>query len=131
MLNTFRNFFAPPVFPHDEVKTRAAASVNIISWSVLLIVAAILVSRIIQGQDVNLVQVNLVLATIIIALALILYLTHRGIVKIASVLLVGIVWLGLTVVPWIADGIRDVTFFGYAIPILMAGLLLGWRGASV
>jgi GAF domain-containing protein len=37
--------------------------------------------------------------------------------------------MGLTYLTWIADGIRDVAFFGYSIPILMAGLLLGWQGA--
>jgi GAF domain-containing protein len=131
MLNAFRKFLAPPVFPQDEDKTRSAADVNTIGWSILFIVMAILVFRTVQGQDVNLVEVNLVLTAIIIALGFILYLTRKGHVKAASVLLVGIVWLGLSYVPWIADGVRDVTFFGYAIPILMAGLLLGWRGAGV
>jgi GAF domain-containing protein len=119
------------VFPQDENKTRSAAIVNTVGWSILFITAAILVFRTIQGQDVNLFEVNLVLTAIIITLALVLFLTHKGYVKAASVLLIGIVWLGLSYVPWLADGIRDVTFFGYAIPILMAGLLLGWRGASV
>lgn len=131
MQNAFRKFFAPPVFPQDEDKTHSAANVNTIGWSIIVIALGTIVFRTIQGQDARLVEVNLVLTSIIIALLLILYLSRKGYVKAASVLLVSIIWLGLSLVPWIADGIRDVTFFGYAIPILMAGLLLGWRGASV
>jgi len=131
MQKTFRRFFAPPVFPEDEDKTRSAAIINTIGWSTMFIVAAILIMRTIQGQDINLVEVNLVLAAIIIAIALMIFLTHKGYVKAASVLLVGTVWIGLCYVTWVADGIRDVAFFGLIIAILMAGLLLGWRGAIV
>jgi GAF domain-containing protein len=42
---------------------------------------------------------------------------------------VATLWSGLSYITWIADGIRDVAFFAYSIPILLAGLLLDWRGA--
>jgi hypothetical protein len=48
--------------------------------------------------------------------------------KIASLLLIVGVWLGLSYLAWTSDGIRDAAFFGYIVPILMAGLLLGKRG---
>jgi len=131
MQNAFRNFFAPPVFPEDEDKTRSAAVLNTIGWSSLFIVLILLVLRIVQGHDINLVEVNLVLTALIVSIALMLYVTHKGYVRIASILLIGIVWAGLCYVTWIADGIRDVAFFAYAIPILMAGLLLRWQGAVV
>jgi len=130
MQNAFRKFLAPPIFPDDD-KTRSAANVNTIGWSIIVIALGTVVFRTIQAQDPNLVEVNLILIAISIALVFILFLSHRGFVRVASILLVGIIWLGLSFVPWLADGIRDVTFFGYAIPILIAGLLLGWRGASV
>lgn len=131
MQNAFRKLLAPPVFPEDEDKTRSAAVINAIGWSTVFTLVTLLVIRSIQGQDVHLAEVNLVLTVVIVAIVLILYLTHKGYIKTASVLLAGIVWVGLSYLTWIADGIRDVAFFGYSIPILMAGLLLGWQGAIV
>lgn len=122
-------FFAPPVFPEDEDRTRSGAILNIIGWSLLFVVLAILIMRSIQRQDVNLVEVNLVLAIFILVLTLILFLTRKGYVRVAGILLVSTVWIALSFMTWIADGIRDVAFFAYSIPILMAGLLIGWQGA--
>ena len=75
--------------------------------------------------------VNLALVALIIAILLMLYLTRQGYIKLASVLLASTTWVGLSYVAWVADGIHDVTFFAYSIPILIAGLLLGWQGIIV
>jgi GAF domain-containing protein len=130
MLNTFRKFFAPPIFPQNEDKTRSAAILNVIGWSTIFVLTIILIIRTLQSQDVNLVEVNLVLVAVITATGLMLFLSHNGNVQAASFLLIATLWVGLTYIAWVADGIRDVTFFGYSIPILLAGLLLGWRGAA-
>jgi len=129
MQKAFRKFFSSPVFPGDEDKTRSASILNIIGWSTMFIVLAILVIRVIQGRDVHLVEVNFVLMLVLIAIALMLFLSRQGYIKTAGLLLVTTTWMGLSYLTWIADGIRDVAFFGYSIPILMAGLLLGWQGA--
>src|SRR5689334_620116 len=129
MLNAFRKFFRSPVFPDDEDKTRSAAILNIIGWSTMFIVLTILVIRVIQGRDVHLAEVNFVLTLVLVAIALMLFLSRQGYIKTAGLLLVTTIWMGLSYLTWIADGIRDVAFFGYSIPILMAGLLLGWQGA--
>jgi len=128
MQNTSRSFFAPPVFPDDD-QTRAAAILNIIGWSTITILVILLAIRLVQGQDPNLVEVNLILTAIIITIAFMLYISRQGYVKSASLLFVITVWIGLSYLTWVADGIRDVAFFGYFIPITMAGLLLGWQGA--
>jgi len=129
MQNAFRKFFASPVFPEDEDKTRSASILNVIGWSAMFVVAVLLMVRIIQGRDTNMVEVNLLLILILFAIALMLFLSRQGYMKTASILLVTTVWMGLSYLTWVADGIRDVAFFGYSIPILMAGLLLGWQGA--
>ena len=129
MQNTFHRFFAPPVFLNDDERTRSAAILNTIGWSTITILVILLAIRIIQGQDTNLIEVNLVLIAIIIMIAFMLYISRQGYVKTASLLFVIIVWIGLSYLTWVADGIRDVAFFGYFIPIVMAGLLLGWQGA--
>ena len=128
MQNTFRSFFASPTFRDDD-RTRAAAILNIIGWSTITILVILLAIRIVQGQDTNLVEVNLILTAIVITITFILYISRQGYVNTASLLFVITVWIGLTYLTWVADGIRDVAFFGYFIPITMAGLLLGWQGA--
>jgi GAF domain-containing protein len=129
MQNTFRDFLAPPVFPDDNSRTRSAAILNTIGWSTIAILVTLLAIRIMQGQDTNLVEVNLILTAIIITITFMLYISRQGYVKTASLLFVITVWIGLSYLTWVADGIRDVAFFGYFIPIVMAGLLLGSRGA--
>ncbi len=131
MRDVLRKFFAPPVFLEDDERTRSAAILNIIGWSTIFILVIIIVTRLIQGQDPNLVEVNWALILIIVGIVLMLFLSHQGYVRAASLLLVTIAWIGLSYVAWAADGIRDVAFFGYSIPILMAGLLLGWREAVI
>jgi GAF domain-containing protein len=129
MQNTVHGFFAPPVFPDDDNRTRAAAILNTVGWSTITILVILLAIRTVQGQDTNLVEVNLILTAIIITIAFMLFLSRQGYVKTASLLFVATVWTGLSYLTWVADGIRDVAFFGYFIPIAMAGLLLGWQGA--
>jgi GAF domain-containing protein len=127
----FRKILAPPIFPEDEDKTRSAAILNTIGWSTLLIVVAILLMRTIQGNDLNFGEVNGILVTVIATIAFVLYLARRGYVKASGFLFVVTLWGGLSYVAWAADGVRDIAFFAYTLPILMAGLLIGWRGAAV
>jgi GAF domain-containing protein len=131
MQKAFHNFFAAPVFPEDEDKTRSAFLLNVIGWSTIGVLTFLLLFRSLQAQDVNLVEVNLILIALITATGVVLFLSHNGQVQAASFLLVTIYWLGLGYVAWVADGIRDVTFIGLVVPILLAGLLLGWRGAAI
>jgi len=110
MQNTFRGFFAPPVFPDDNSRTRSAAILNTIGWSTIAILVILLTIRIIQGQDTNLVEVNLILTAIIIMITFMLYISRKGYVKTASLIFVITVWIGLSYLTWVADGIRDVAF---------------------
>src|SRR5215207_1269318 len=130
MRNALLKFLAPPVFPEDEDKTRAAAILNTIGWSTVFIVVLIIIIRMIVGGDVNLAEVNLILTAITVVIVVMLYLSRRGYVKFASFLFVAAIWGALSFVAWVADGIRDVTFFAYSVPILIAALLLGWREAA-
>lgn len=129
MRKSIYQFFAPPTFPENEDKTRSAGIINAMGWSTLVIVTVLIIMRLVQGQDANLVEVNLVLTAAVVTIGLTLFLTHNGNVQAAGILFIATIWVSLSAVTWIADGIRDVTFFGYMIPILLAGLLLGWRAA--
>jgi GAF domain-containing protein len=127
----FRRLFAPPVFPEDEDKSRSAAILNTIGWSSLLLVLGILLVRTVQANDVNLAEVNWILAATIVVIASVLYISHRGYVRAAGYIFVITLWSALSYIAWAADGIRDIAFFAYTVPILVAGLLIGWPGAVI
>jgi GAF domain-containing protein len=129
MQNVFRKLFAPPIFPDDEDRTRSASILNFMGWSVIILLTFLLVSRNIRPQGAMLGGSNLTIFVIALAAVAALYLSRWGYMQAASLILITIGWLGLSYLTWPADGIRDAAFFGYILPILMAGLLLGWKGA--
>ncbi len=128
MRNALRKIFAPPVFPEDEDKSRSAAILNSIGRSITIIILLRVFLGIFSDRDIILSRVNQILLITIVIIELTLYISRRGYVKTASLLLITFVWIGLTFLAWSADGIRDAAFFGYFVPILMAGLLLGGPG---
>jgi GAF domain-containing protein len=122
-------FFAPPVFPEDEDRTHTAAVLNVIGWIIIAVLMTFLLIRKIAAPPQVSSSVNLILLVIIITSALALFISHRGYVRASGFILTAIGWVGLTYLAWSAEGIQDVAFFGYFLPILMAGLLLGWKAA--
>jgi signal transduction histidine kinase len=57
-------------------------------------------------------------------------LARLGYVKIVSAAAVLFLWGMLTCLAWSADGVRDAAILGYAVIIIPASFLLGWRFAS-
>ncbi|HEX2994101.1 MAG TPA: GAF domain-containing protein [Anaerolineales bacterium] len=130
MKNVLRKIFAPPVFPDDEDKTRSAAVLNFAGWSIagVDLVVLLLVRPFLSGGEL-LGASNLILFGIVVLTLLALYVSHRGYVKLGSFIVIALGWIGLTSLTVPSDGIRDAAFMAYILPILMAGLLLGWRWA--
>lgn len=135
MQKEFRRFFAPPVFEGDEDKTRSAAFLTIVAWSTIISIMLMLLVRIairlILQPSTQSATTDPILLAGMIAMAPVLILTYRGYVRAAGVLTVATLWAGLCAVAWMADGIRDAAFWGLTIPILVAGLLLGWKGSII
>lgn len=123
-----RRILAPPVFPEDEDKTRAAAILNSIGRITTIVLVLRIIAGTFFGQEFILGNVNLAFLVTILIIESALYISRWGYVKIAGLLLITTVWLGLSYLAWSSDGIRDAAFFGYFVPILMAGLILGERG---
>ncbi|MGB8983376.1 MAG: methyl-accepting chemotaxis protein, partial [Anaerolineales bacterium] len=123
-----RSLFTLPLFPEDEDKTRSVAILNRIGHSIAAAILLAFLWRFISTGGTTFNIVDQILLVSILPIELILFVSRRGYVKIASLLLVGTIWIGLSYLAWSSEGIRDVTFFGYFLPILMAGLLLGWQG---
>src|SRR5512139_1876510 len=110
MQNAFRKFFAPPVFPEDEDKSRSAAVLNSIGRIITIILVLRMIAGIFFEQELILSDVNLAFLVTILIIELTLYISRRGHVKIASLLLITAVWSGLSYLTWTSDGIRDAAF---------------------
>jgi hypothetical protein len=126
MQKAFRKLFAPPAFPEDEDKTRSAYILNITGWSVIIPDGTYHCSHhfFAWGNSCNQPgPLGIILTTL-----LSLYVSRLGYVKFASFTLIALGWIGLTYLSWPEYGIRDASFLGYILPILMAGLLLGRNG---
>jgi len=121
--------FAPPVFPEDEDRTHVAAVLNVIGWIIIAVLMTFLLIRTIAPAPQVSGIVNFILLVIILSAVMALFISHRGYVRASGFILTAIGWVGLTYLAWSAEGIQDVAFFGYFLPILMAGLLLGWKAA--
>jgi len=119
MFKRLKQFLAPPVFADDEEKTRNARLLNVITLSSLL--GALTYSLIAPAG-------HAIYARLGIGVTLIVWLVmQRGHIRAASITLVaGVVILiaGLVIA---AGGVNTPEYGGLIVPILFAGLLLGWR----
>ena len=121
-----KKIFTPPIFD-DEDKTRVAFYLNAIVLSTSGLLVLLLIIRLIQGTEPVLSPANIILVAMIGLLLGARYLMKKGHVQLASHLLVGLAWAGLTYLALDADGIRDSTFIAFFVVIIMSSLLIGTR----
>ena len=127
MIARIKSFFTPPIFA-DEEQTRLAAMLNAVLWLLIgvlvifLILIVILVPRESMGQAVIFFGVYLLPSFYA------LYLMHKGHVRLASMAILAAVFAG-NMASRLATPLEGDPIASYMIVIMMAGLLLGGRGA--
>ena len=126
-----KRFFAPPVFEGDEEKTRNVALLNTLLWTMMggIAIASPFLA-IASGSGSALVWTLVLVAVIVLSLGGMIWMSRRGHVRRASVLVALLLWVVTTVAIVIFGGIRSTTTPSYLVVIFVAGLLLGW-GAAV
>lgn len=128
MLTAIRTFLAPPVFEDGE-KTRVAKLLNLILLSAVGLTLILFVMLVIIKRDP---AYNAVMFGITVLMQLgILILMRRGHVRLASVLFTTMAWILLIIVTYFSNGILSNNHISMMTIILVAGLLLGKRGALV
>jgi PAS domain S-box-containing protein len=70
-----------------------------------------------------------VLVAMFLLQALLLLAVKRGYLNLASLVLVGTGWIGITYQAWTADGVRDVAIYLYIVVIFTAALLINWQAS--
>jgi GAF domain-containing protein len=131
MFNTIRKAFSPPVFPDDEDKTRAALYGNLIALIFMgLIIVYEIYGKVASGEFAfNILDVALLVLLTLLFIAW--EMLRRGYVNQANTILVSLMWVISNLYAYLGFGVRDSAFIANFIIILSAGLLLGWRAASI
>lgn len=132
LLTKIKQMLAAPVFEGDEDKTRNARLLNVLLWALLVAVAVPTPVLIFASSDLSAaaMTLGLVLAFALPLLGLV-WLLHRGSVRLASVLLSILLLVVVTAAVFIFGGIRSTTAPAYLLIVFVAGLLLGGRGVIV
>jgi len=121
--------FAAPVFENDEEKTRAANLLNVVLMTLL-------VATVVGTIAMYWIEPNEILLDTLFGLFLVLLivglraLIHRGKIRLVSLLLSIMLWVGSTFLIYSAEGVRDPSVTTYFLVVAVAGLLLGARAAA-
>ncbi len=122
-MTLIKKIFAPPVF-EDEEKTRVAGVLNGTIWATAFLmitrnIVALFASPEIVGE-------SLILSGVVIAAsAVAFWLMRTGRVRAAGFVLIGFIWVMVTIVITRFGGVRGSSFDAFTIIILLTGLLLG------
>lgn len=126
MLDKLKKSLAAPVY-EDEVTNGRAQLLNVILLSLIVLVTFLFFVRFYlgtYGPDKG--NAPILAAGIAILIGL-YFLTRFRWLELAAHLLVVLGWLVISALTWNADGVKDSTFMGYLMIILVASLLSGWR----
>ena len=122
-------FFAVPDFPDPDL-TQKARQIFAILRTLILSAFILQVVQIAMAPLYAWHRLGFMLAVVAISVA-ILALTRRGHTRLAGFLLVGELWLLITVFSWTASGLGARAAWGYFIVVFIAGMLLGrWIGIA-
>jgi GAF domain-containing protein len=129
MMKSFSNFLNPPVFPHDEEKTRIAKLLHQIllaMWS--LPALAVIVVLFNPTTSRFLIPAGFILT---ITLPILMSLNHSGRWNLASIIMVGMLITLFTYLNYNTGGEPRPLVLLTVIAIMMSGLLLGSRAALI
>jgi GAF domain-containing protein len=129
MLNEIRKFFAPPVFPKDEDKTRKARYANAITLAFLAVVIVFETLVRISVNYTGLAVMDFILMGLVILFVTGLIALRKGYVQLTSILLVVVVWAASNAIAATGFGAKDASYITNFAIVLMAGLLLGWQAS--
>jgi GAF domain-containing protein len=131
MLKSISKFFAPPVFPEDEDKSRKAKYANAIALTfiVILLVYETITRAVRPAAEFGI--ADLILAFLAISIFIGWLMLKRGYLQFISVLLVVLVWIAANGIAMLGYGVRDTAYLTNFVLVVMAGLLLGWRASII
>ncbi len=130
LLSNIRIYFTPPEFPDDEDKNRQARLLHaILAGSILVLILGIFIAipLFFAEKIIN----SILLAGLLAGMCLAYALMRRGRVRLAGLLYIYGLWAVLTLIIALAGGMLSIVAAFYIILVVIAGLLVGFRGALV
>ncbi|MBN2004183.1 MAG: HAMP domain-containing histidine kinase [Anaerolineae bacterium] len=125
-MQVFKKFISAPIFVQDEEKTHIAAMINIILSSVLGLSAVFaLVYTIFFHRFLG---IGIFVVLFLLRMGA-LHLMRKGFVSLTLILLLGLLWTGVTALTAASGGVESIHFISFINIILIAGLLLKGRMA--
>ena len=117
-----RKILSPPVFPEDDEKTRVASFLNTILLIVVLIVILFASLTFIITFDFGRILIELFIVLMSLG---ILFLMHRGHVRLASIVFSSALLIIVSIGTYLSGGFGGTTMSAYIGIIIITGLLLG------
>jgi GAF domain-containing protein len=127
MLKFIQDIFAPPVFEDNE-RTRVAALLNSILWSVIIIGTVYTAAAPFMLEQYT--STALTAAIVIVSLISRQFMI-KGYLRAATITLLVIFHAVLVIAIIVSDGVFGASYFSLIMTTLIAGVLLGGRGAYV
>lgn len=125
MINSIRQILAPPAFD-DEEKSRVALLLNRILWAVIIIGSIYTIAApVILGQFFTAILTAAIVLSGIFARSIML----AGRVRLASTILLFVISLILIASIYLSAGVTGASYFSLVLTTVLAGVLLGGRGA--
>jgi GAF domain-containing protein len=128
MVTWLRKILAPPVFEGDEDKTRTARALNTVLLTILAVALLGVFATPFVARPLD--PVIIIPPLVVLACAS-LALMRSGRVRPAAWLFVFSLWVFITVLISLSDGVNNVVASTYIVIVIGAGLLLGSRAALV
>jgi len=123
-----KNWLTSPVF-EDELETEQAYFLHIIVWTLVCVPIPFLLYSFFQTPE-NFIYASTQVGFIEIINVITLIMFHRSHVKTAALFQIGMFWLFFTWIAYTGNGVHGEAYLlGYGLVIVIAGILLGKRGA--
>jgi len=116
----------PPHFESEEDNFRAKF-INGFGLFLIVVLIAALIPQL--GKRTADYTFFVLLAMILVMLAS-LYMMHRGYLRLSGIIVVVLMWIGITIQALTADGVKDVIVVGYVAVSLLASIIISWRSGS-
>ena len=121
MRNLLKKILSPPIFKDDENKTIAAELLNLVLLALYPLLALILIGLVVGNAPIAMVLIVLGLLVIFLALQVPM---RRGFVKQASITLVVLITIALTIVIAVEGTVRVPSISFYILASVISGLLI-------
>ena len=130
MLDRLKQLLAPPVY-EDEVINGRARLLNVILLALIGLLTIQYFAHLLTGNFQLISEVSFIMAGAVVIFMGIYIMTRLRYIQFGIYAVVSAGWLIVTTFAWNADGVKDSSFMGYLLVILVASLLSGWRLAVV